>query len=983
MANRLPNAVKLVALVVALRLTCAQAPSCAQVSPSTHSAGAPPSSENRPTKLTALDAAEQELQQGLARRNKLTRHDLQAAVSLLADSSRQFALSSATDRAAYAQLEAGDTYQMMSRYQEALGAYQRSLTLAASNLEARCAAISHIIRTYANMGSLEDAKRYSEEAADLCGTVPDKKKLADVLEARGEVSYWSSNVPEAINYFTDARELGVESKDVASEALNSLMLAQALNHSNHQESTRLARNALKLWLENKDAYGAARAHMLLAFFAGGEGNFHLAQCHCKKALSVFRNVSDRDNAAIVSNLLGMMARESGDLEASYAQYRRALDDFVAAHDKLGAAESIEGMARILVIRRDYANLLSLYHRKLALAQKTGYRPLLASALVDLAIIKAAEHRYSEAETTFRSAVSEYDAAKHPYGEGTALMHLMDLCFAQNRFQEALDYSDQALELKEGTAEAEDLAWIRYMRSRIDWKLNRLNDARAEIDKTIDIIESQRLHIEKFDSRAQYFASVHEYYSLYIQLLMALHELHPADGYDRLAFEAAEKSKVRALLDQLNDNSSSLPCEQVLSEASNRDSPSTDQRAQTSDAALTLPETQALIDPNSVLVEYALGNEASYAWTVQAGNISSFKLAPAPTIRRIVQLFRESLVKLHPADGESPALYLQRQYAQKQARALQSNRLAKRLLASLDLPPQKRVMIVPDGPLQYIPFAMLATGKDKTPFLELHELAMLPSASALAALRKSASAREPPSDAVVVFADPVFTSPRAPLAASASDAAKTLSAGPPELQRALIDYQGSQFIPSLPGSRTEALAIQEIFGPSRTRLALSFDAARGAVIDGSLAHPRIIHFATHGIVDTVHPEMSGLILSLFNKKGESQDGYLRLSDIYKLKLSADLVVLSSCESALGKDLESEGIIGLPRGFLYAGARSVIASLWKVDDDATAALMKALYSRIQHGESPSKALRGAQLDLLKGTRFSDPYYWGAFVMEGDYK
>jgi CHAT domain-containing protein len=200
---------------------------------------------------------------------------------------------------------------------------------------------------------------------------------------------------------------------------------------------------------------------------------------------------------------------------------------------------------------------------------------------------------------------------------------------------------------------------------------------------------------------------------------------------------------------------------------------------------------------------------------------------------------------------------------------------------------------------------------------------------------------------------------------------------------LSDLQDSRWIPNLPGSRDEALAIQQIAGAARTRLAMGFDANREAVIDGSIARQRIIHFATHGIMDTRHPEMSGLVLSMLNKRGDYLNGYLRLSDIYNLKLSADLVVLSSCESALGKDLGSEGIIGLPRAFLYAGARSVIASLWKVDDDAAVTLMKAFYSRLQRGEDTAQALRGAQLDLLRNARLSDPYYWAAFVLEGDYR
>jgi CHAT domain-containing protein len=146
---------------------------------------------------------------------------------------------------------------------------------------------------------------------------------------------------------------------------------------------------------------------------------------------------------------------------------------------------------------------------------------------------------------------------------------------------------------------------------------------------------------------------------------------------------------------------------------------------------------------------------------------------------------------------------------------------------------------------------------------------------------------------------------------------------------------------------------------------------------------VIHFATHGVLNETQPEKSGLILSLVNKKGQSVDGYLRLGDIYNLKLSADLVVLSSCDSGLGKDLSSEGIIGLPRAFLRAGAKSVIATLWKVEDRATAELMTHFYAHLHQGESPSSALRSAQLELSREKQWSDPYYWAAFVFQGDYR
>ena len=209
---------------------------------------------------------------------------------------------------------------------------------------------------------------------------------------------------------------------------------------------------------------------------------------------------------------------------------------------------------------------------------------------------------------------------------------------------------------------------------------------------------------------------------------------------------------------------------------------------------------------------------------------------------------------------------------------------------------------------------------------------------------------------------------------------------PALTRAISDLGISQYIPRLRASRDEANAITKVLSPRDSKdvhVALDFDANRDYVLKDGLARFRLLHFATHGMVDSRHPEMSGLVLSLIDRRGRKQDGYLRLGDIYKLKLSADLVVLSSCDSALGKDLESEGIIGLPRGFLYAGAKSVIASLWKVDDVATARLMSSLYARIQKGENPSSALRGAQLEMMHNKLWSEPYYWAGFVMQGDYR
>jgi len=239
---------------------------------------------------------------------------------------------------------------------------------------------------------------------------------------------------------------------------------------------------------------------------------------------------------------------------------------------------------------------------------------------------------------------------------------------------------------------------------------------------------------------------------------------------------------------------------------------------------------------------------------------------------------------------------------------------------------------------------------------------------------------------MVIADPVFELPGAKRkidqrSADAVSSGATLRSV--ELTRALNDLHEVGAIPSLPGSRLEALSIQRILGPSRTHLALGYEANREAVLGGMLAQARVVHFATHGLLDARRPENSGLVLALFNPRGQAQDGYLRVSDIHGLKLSADLVVLSSCESALGKDMGSEGLIGLPRAFLHAGAKRVIASLWKVDDEAAAALMTSFYRSLKAGASSAAALRQAQRTLKQDPKFQDPYFWAAFFLEGEYR
>ncbi len=321
---------------------------------------------------------------------------------------------------------------------------------------------------------------------------------------------------------------------------------------------------------------------------------------------------------------------------------------------------------------------------------------------------------------------------------------------------------------------------------------------------------------------------------------------------------------------------------------------------------------------------------------------------------------------------------------------------------------KRLLIVADGALQYVPFGALPVpADDKTkpaiPLVAEHEIVNLPSASVLAVLRRQAEERATkPTKEVAVLADPVFdksdprvsTTPAGKSKQAVLDAKTQPTPEPSKpssgasLARSLEDVRGTGQegvgLPRLVFSRREASAIMAATRAGNGMEALDFQASRETAMSKDLSQYRIVHFATHGLLDNEHPELSGLVLSMVGPDGKPQDGFLDLEDIYNLTLPADLVVLSACETGLGKEISGEGLIGLTRGFMYAGATRVVASLWQVDDAATAELMGVFYkAMLKDGLRPAAALRRAQMELMKQQRWHHPYYWAAFTLQGEWK
>lgn len=431
------------------------------------------------------------------------------------------------------------------------------------------------------------------------------------------------------------------------------------------------------------------------------------------------------------------------------------------------------------------------------------------------------------------------------------------------------------------------------------------------------------------------------------------------------------------------------------------------------------QIQGQLDKDTLLLEYSMGDERSYVWAVTADSIEGFELAPRKEIEGVADKLSRALTERNRAvKNESDNAWRRRILQADIDHDAAATALSEMTLKSVgSLLGNKRLVIVADGVLQLISFAALPvpttarrasdttrelkglpTPGQRSVLVDDHEIVYEPSASVFELHRRELQGRPSAPFAVAVLADPVFEKddPRVKAAVARSNRqgepktpSSTLekptevTAGRNSLTRALDDIGITRF-PALPTSSTEARSIIKAAGPERSKVALNFEANRATAMSAELAKYRTIHFATHSVADFAHPDLSGIVLSMVDDKGQAQDGYLRLHDIYNLNLPADLVVLSACQTAVGKQIKGEGLIALTRGFMYAGAQRVVASLWKVDDAATAQLMAEFYDQMfKNGLKPAAALRAAQKRMAQLPSRRPPYYWAGFVLQGEWK
>jgi CHAT domain-containing protein len=559
-------------------------------------------------------------------------------------------------------------------------------------------------------------------------------------------------------------------------------------------------------------------------------------------------------------------------------------------------------------------------------------------------------------------------------------------------------------------------------ARAGQKRGNLAEARKQVEESLALRETVSSRSGSLQLRASYRATVEQAYEFYIDVLMQ-------QKLEAEALYASERGRARSLLEQLNEARIDIrqgvdtaliekerDLTRVLNAKAQREMQLKARKGNTEDiatlqreisvledeyqqvqaairksspqySALTQPQPldlkgiQQQLDPNTVLLEYSLGEERSYVWVVTQNSFKTYALPKREEVENVARRVYEALVARSVTNSLETTAQRTARIADADAEfQKEASELSRMILAPAAREfARKRLVVVADGALQYVPFAALSVVRGRPLVLD-HEVVSLASASALAIQRQNLANRPLAPKAVAVIADPVFSindarlDPGAPVKESASTRIiEHLPGGP----------SGQLSIPRLPFTRSEADQILAVSPAGSTLKAVGFNANRAIAGSSELSKYRYVHFATHGYLDTTRAGLSAVVLSMFDKEGKPQDGFLRTHDIYNLKLPAELVVLSACETGLGKEVTGEGLEGLTRAFMYAGARRVVVSLWNVNDKATARLMQRFYTEmLRSGKTPAAALRAAQIEMLRTRQWQSPYFWAPFVMQGEW-
>jgi len=800
-----------------------------------------------------------------------------------------------------------------------------------------------------------------------------------------------------------------------------------LAQSDLTEATQNYERALQIWRDLNNLREQARILVMLGFIEDRKGEWANSISLFTQAQNLIEGTDEPFRMGQIASGFADVFNQNGLPENALIQYQRALDYYRQTPDTYDDAITIWAIGTTYYFLENYPEALTHLRKALADLGPNTSDSGLCSEYLGRVYISMGE--FPTALQYLQAALDTLTRAVNPREAARVVGLIGQIYQQQGKLERARQSYLQALATFRKLSDRINQAAMYYAMGSLELRSGNYDAAQDYLRQSIETTENIRQVSTSRDLTAAFTAQFYDRYETYIECLMRKDQADPAQGFAVRAFETSEASRARSLAELLRTTQTNLeagldpqlagqekslrqalkikedrkvallgtkykPADligvdtelarlqseyQQVRETIRERYPSYEQITRPTAWDLRQIQEQVIADDQTVLLEYGLGSERSYVWVVTRDSFKTFNLPALAVINEAAQRVHK-LLATPPGTGSSDELTPALEELSQMVLSPVAAELSKR-----------RIIVVADGVLHYVPFQVLLTpSAGNEPLVADYEIINIPSASILGELRKEATRRQP-AKLLAAFGDPVFESSFAQRKDTADNEQSVMMAIETarwHLALRDIELNGDSFDPSvitpLFYAKRELANLRDVASNGETFVASGFMATRKQLLSTDLTQYAILHFATHGLLDPKRPENSGLVLSTVNRDGQAQNGFVGLQDIYALRAPVDLVVLSACQTALGKDVRGEGLLGLTRGFMYAGASSVLASLWKVDDEATAELMRQFYiNLLQKGMTPAAALREAQNSIRQRPEWQAPYYWAGFTLQGEYR
>ncbi len=786
----------------------------------------------------------------------------------------------------------------------------------------------------------------------------------------------------------------------------------------------------------QDKYGEAAGLNGVGGNYANMGQWQKALEYLGEALAIRRELKDKRGEGVTLNNLGALYQKMDEYQRAEIFHQQALQNFQEIQDVTSQTLTFNHLGKVRFHQNQFQEALEFFQKSVDLGKTLANKRNQPTFLNNLGRTFFALGNTAKSLEVLNQSLTQSQASQDKVNEAVTLRHLGNIYAAADDLASAEKSLDQSLQIYRSIEDPTQLAETLFSLAKVKQKLGKLDEAQKYLEEALKLIEGFRSTLNLNELRDSFSSTLYDFYSLYLEILMLRDTREPNKGFAEQAWLASERGRARNLLNLLNESNAdiyqgvnkdllareretynllNLRLENLTRVLSGKNNPkqievlkqeveeiranyqfiqskireqSPRYAALTQPQSLSIKEVQTqLLDANTALLSYSLGTEKSFMWLITKDHWQVFELPKRKEIEAKARQHYELLTARNlKVKFETPDEKRHRITKADTDFSQVTSELSQILLGQVkDLLGSRRLLVISDGTLQYVPFASLKLNQQY--LVETNEIVNLPSASALGMLRRETLGRKPAPKTVAILADPVFevTDERFTFAKVKLNLSSTAtrSAEGDDLTRSRKDFGESELsLARLPFTRKEAETIAKLVPANQRRVALDFSATRQLALSEEMNQYRVLHFATHGFLNSKNPELSGLVFSLVDENGKPQNGFMRTDEVFNLKLSADLVVLSACKTGLGKDVRGEGLVGMTRGFMYAGASRVMVSFWDVNDEATAELMSQFYQKLLVNKmNPSKALREVQLSFLKKSNHANPYFWAAFTLHGE--